>query len=146
MANGDRLFAIVRQVCPQLILPSFSTFLPDDLLKALYLLNERMERLKFLFRMYKSFPGKYFCEGCLEYHTEGRSSTSIPTQWLQLHGHNAVSHDELEEVMYEFHEGDGSLEPLGIYGGAPVPVDKTRWYGDAEFRYIGGTLLLRITH
>ena len=121
-------------------------FLPDDPLKSLSLPNERIERLKFLYRMYKSFPGKYFCEGCLEYHSD--SSVHLPPKEnLHIFGSNSIDRERLVEAMDALdNRRDDRFLLLDEIHNQLEPMRGTRWHAEAKFQRCGSTILLRISH
>ena len=52
--------------------------LPHNLLNSLRLPTERIERHKFLFRLWEYYPDHYLCEACIEYHTYAHLRCLLP--------------------------------------------------------------------
>ena len=118
-----------------------------NVLRRLYLPSERNERLKLLFRMFNSFPGKYLCEGCAEYHTHAHAKTSSPSaKDLELFPGKRVSYLKLPEAMAAY-RADSLNRPRSL-NSLSVPIKGTWWHASAEFQVDrrDHTLLVRVTH
>jgi len=139
--------------------PSLSCYrlqrmLPHDLLNALKLPTERIERHKFLFRMWQYYPNHYLCEACIEYHTFAHLSRFLPPKpELELFDGMSVSYDRLEKFMKWFAPRSNSTArirraKLESLNRILVPIKSTRWHASAEFQVdqMERTLLVRVTH